>query len=246
MPLSQVNQYGEDFIAQRLSTVDGVAQVQVYGSQKYAVRIQLDPQKLSGAGRSVLTKWRTRSTPATSTCLTGVLWGTEQTYTVQSNGQLENAAAFKRNWSSPGGTALRCGSRISGLVLDGVQNTKTASWFSGTRAIVLAIQRQPGTNTVAVAERVQAIMANAPARELPAARSSSPHCYDRSLAIEQSVTRRQVHSPAHASCLVVLVIFLFLRNLSRNAHPQPGAADVAGRHLRGHVPAGVTASTTCR
>ena len=135
---------------------------------------------------------------------------------MQSNGQLQNAAAFRTlvvAWRN----GARCGSRISGTVLDGVQDTKTASWFSGTRAIVLAIQRQPGTNTVAVAERVRTIMKNLQA-ELPAAVSVTT-MYDRSTGDRAVGDGRQVHSPASPSCLVVLVIFLFLRNLSATLIP---------------------------
>ncbi len=214
MPLSQVNQYGEGFIAQRLSTVDGVAQVQVYGSQKYAVRIQLDPQKLQA--------WKVGIDEVADAINTGnvnqpagVLWGTEQTYTVQSNGQLENAAAFKElvvTWRN--GAPVRL--QDLGTVLDGVQNTKTASWFSGTRAIVLAIQRQPGSNTVAVAERVRTIMKNLQ-EELPAALSVTT-MFDRSLGIEQSVTDVKF-TLLLTIVLVVLVIFLFLRNLSATLIP---------------------------
>ncbi len=99
------------------------------------------------------------STRATSTCPTGILWGTDQTYTVESNGQLESAAAFR-----PLVIAYRNGAPVRledvGQVNDGVQSDKVASWFSGTRAIVLAVQRQPGTNTVAVTERVNQVMAD--------------------------------------------------------------------------------------
>jgi HAE1 family hydrophobic/amphiphilic exporter-1 len=214
MPLSQVNQYGEGFIAQRLSTVEGVAQVQVYGSQKYAVRIQLDPQKLQ-AWKVGIDEVADAVNTGNVNQPSGVLWGSEQAYTVQSNGQLENAAAFRSlvvTWRN--GAPVRL--QDLGTVSDGVQNTKTASWFTGTRAIVLAIQRQPGSNTVAVAGRVRTLMQNIH-EELPAALSVTT-MFDRSLGIEESVTDVKF-TLLLTIVLVVLVIFLFLRNLSATLIP---------------------------
>ena len=154
LPLSQLDEYAETFLGQRLSTVDGVAQVQVYGSQTYAVRIQLDPQQL--ASRSIGIDQVAQAVDNGSVNLpTGTLWGTDKAYAVVSQGQLTNAAQFGalvvayRN-----GAPVRL--RDLGRVIDSVQDTKQASWYNGERAIVLAIQRQPGTNTVAVAERVKA------------------------------------------------------------------------------------------
>jgi hydrophobic/amphiphilic exporter-1 (mainly G- bacteria), HAE1 family len=153
MPLSQLDQYAETFLAQRLSTVDGVAQVQVYGSQKYAVRIQLDPQQLSA--RSIgIDEVATAVQNGNVNVPTGILWGTDKAYAVQSQGQLTNAAGFANLVVAyRDGAPVRLGDL--GNVLDSVQDTKQASWFNGQRAIVLAIQRQPGTNTVEVAQRVR-------------------------------------------------------------------------------------------
>ena len=241
MALSKVDQYGENFIAQRLSTVDGVAQVQVYGSQKYAVRIQLDPQKLQ-ALKIGIDEVVSAINSGNVNLPTGILWGTDQAYTVQSNGQLESAAEFR-----PLVITYRNGAPVRlqdvGLVIDGVQNDKVASWFNGTRAIVLAIQRQPGTNTVEVAARVNAIMAQLQ-RQLPAAVTVTK-MYDRSETIRQSVTDVKFtllldHRAGHPGDLPVPAQRL------RHDHSQPGAADVGDRHLRGDVPARVTVSTTCR
>ena len=132
-------------------------QVQVYGSQKYAVRIQLDPQAM--ATRKIgIDEVADAVNTGNVNLPTGVLWGTDKAYTVQANGQLSNAKDFR-----PLIVAYRNGAPVRlediGNVVDGVQDSKVASWYNGQRAIVLAIQRQPGTNTVEVAKLVKAAMA---------------------------------------------------------------------------------------
>ncbi len=214
LPLSQLDEYGQTMIGQRLATVAGVAQVSVYGSQKYAVRIQLDPQAL--AARKIGIDEVVTAVRANNVNLpTGILWGTDRAYAVQSDGQLRSADAFRPlivTWQN--GTPVRLGDL--GRVIDSVQDTKAAAWFNGTRTIVLAIQRQPGTNTVAVAERVRAVMA-----ELEQALPPSVHVetiYDRSRSIRESVD--DVKFTLYLTLvLVVLVIFLFLRNVSATAIP---------------------------
>ena len=149
LPLSDLDEYGETVLAQRISMVPGVAQVVVYGSQKYAVRVQLDPTAL--AYRKIgIDEVASAITTQNVNLPTGVLWGPTKTYTVQANGQLQDAKGFSRLVVSyRNGAPVRLGDL--GHVLDDVQNNKVASWFNGSRSIVLAIQRQPGTNTVAVA-----------------------------------------------------------------------------------------------
>jgi HAE1 family hydrophobic/amphiphilic exporter-1 len=214
MPLSALDHYGQTFIGQRLSTVDGVAQVQVYGSQKYAVRIQLDPQKLQ-AWKIGIDEVVDAINSGNVNLPTGILWGTDQAYTVESNGQLESAAAFR-----PLVIAYRNGAPVRledvGQVNDGVQSDKVASWFSGTRAIVLAIQRQPGTNTVAVAERVNKVMSDLE-KQLPAAVKVTK-MFDRSEGIQQSVSDVRF-TLLLTIFLVILVIFLFLRNIPATIIP---------------------------
>src|SRR3989449_712952 len=156
LSLPELDEYAETFIAQRLSMVDGVAQVNVFGAAKYAVRIQLDPKAL--ATRSIGIDEVADGVAAGNVNLpTGILWGPHRAYTVQANGQLQDAAAFR-----PLVIAYRNGAPVRlqdlGQVLDDVQDNKSAAWFNGSRAIVLAIQRQPGTNTVAVAARVRTRM----------------------------------------------------------------------------------------
>ena len=214
MPLSALDHYGQTFIGQRLSTVDGVAQVQVYGSQKYAVRIQLDPQKLQ-AWKIGIDEVVDAINTGNVNLPTGILWGTDQAYTVESNGQLESAAAFR-----PLVIAYRNGAPVRlqdvGQVSDGVQSDKVASWFSGTRAIILAVQRQPGTNTVAVANRVKEVMSQLE-KQLPAA-AKVTKMFDRSEGIQESVSDVRF-TLLLTIFLVILVIFLFLRNIPATIIP---------------------------
>jgi HAE1 family hydrophobic/amphiphilic exporter-1 len=212
--LQQMDEIAETSIGQRLSTVDGVAQVSVYGSQKYAVRVQLDPTALAYRNLSI-EDVVTAIGQQNSNLPTGVLAGTTTSLTVQANGQLQDAADFRtvtivhRN-----GAAVQLGAL--GRVLDDVQDNKTASWYNGTRAIVLAIQRQPGSNTVEVADRVRA--------EVDSLRSQVPGnvqlnlLFDRSVSIQESV-RDVKFTLLLTLFLVVAVIFLFLRNLSATVIP---------------------------
>ena len=214
LPLPQLDEYAETNLAQQLSTIDGVAQVQVYGSQKYAVRIQLDPQQL--ALRNIGIDQVAQAVSAGNANLpTGTLWGTDKAYSVESNGQLNDAAQFGslivayRN-----GAPVRL--RDLGRVIDSVQNNKTAGWYNGERAIVLAVQRQPGTNTVAVAGRVRAAIERLKP-QLPASVDITT-LYDRSDSIQASVTDVKV-TLFITLCLVVMVIFLFLRNIRATIIP---------------------------
>src|SRR6266581_3319487 len=214
LSLPALDEYAETFIAQRLSTVDGVAQVNVFGAAKYAVRIQLDPKAL--ATRAIGIDEVAAGVAAGNVNLpTGILWGPHRAYTVQANGQLQDAAAFR-----PLVIAYRNGAPVRlqdlGQVLDDVQDNKSAAWFNSSRAIVLAIQRQPGTNTVAVAGRVRAVMENLK-QQLPASVDLQLRS-DRSVSIRASLHDVQF-TLFLTLALVVLVIFLFLRNLSATIIP---------------------------
>jgi len=214
LPLSKVDEYGETFIGQRLSMVDGVAQVLVMGSQKYAVRIQLDPRALASRGIGIDDV--TDAVQAQNVNLpTGVLWGASKALTVQANGQLNDAAEFRRlvvKWVH--GAPVRLGEL--GQVFDDVQNNKTAAWIGGTRGVVLAIQRQPGTNTVQVVRDVRAALAQL-APEIPSSVKLEV-LFDRSQGIQASVRDVEVTLLVTVA-LVVLVIFLFLRNVSATVIP---------------------------
>jgi HAE1 family hydrophobic/amphiphilic exporter-1 len=214
MPLPALDEYAETFLAQRLSTVSGVAQVQVYGSQKYAVRIQVDPKALAtrGIGLDEVTSAVSAGNPNLPT---GTLWGPQRAYTVLADGSISSAPEFRKlAVIYQNGAPVRL--QDVARVLDDVQDNRTASWFDGRRAIVLAIQRQPGTNTVQVADGVKATVAGL-ASQLPASVEVST-LYDRSTSIRQSVNDVQL-TLFITLCLVVLVIFLFLRNLSATVIP---------------------------
>jgi len=214
LSLPALDEYAETFIAQRLSTIDGVAQVNVYGAAKYAVRIQLDPKAL--ATRAIGIDEVSDAVAAGNVNLpTGILWGPHRAYTVQANGQLENAAAFRQLVVTyRNGAPIRL--QDLGQVLDDVQDNKSAAWFNDSRAIVLAVQRQPGTNTVAVAGRVRAVMESL--KPLLPASVDLQLRSDRSESIRHSLADVQF-TLFLTLALVVLVIFLFLRNLSATVIP---------------------------
>jgi len=214
MPLSTLDEYAETFLAQRLSTVTGVAQVQVFGAAKYAVRIQIDPTALAARGIG-LDEVSNAIQSGNPNLPTGILWGPHRAYTVRADGQIESAPEFRSLV-----IAYRNGAPVRlqdvARVLDDVQDNKNASWFDGARAITLAIQRQPGTNTVEVADAIKQTMTTL-IPQLPASVEVNT-LYDRSLSIRQSVDDVKV-TLFITLVLVVLVIFLFLRNLSATVIP---------------------------
>jgi len=214
VPLSTLDEYGEITIAQRLSMVGGVAQVLVYGTQKYAVRLQMDPSALASRGIA-LEDITTAIANQNVNIPSGVLWGPQKALTLEATGQLDNAAAFKTIV-----VAYRDGAPVHlselGQVTDNVQNDKTASWYNGEPAIVLAIQRQPGTNTVEVSDRVKAALAKVRA-DIPQSVNVQV-LYDRSATIQASV-HDVTFTLELTLALVVLVIFLFLRNFSATVIP---------------------------
>src|SRR5256712_605799 len=214
LPLSEVDEYAETFLAQRISMVSGVAQVQVFGSQKYAVRVQLDPRELASRQLGI-NEVESAVERGNVNLPTGTLWGSHQAVTVQANGQLTDAAAYR-----PLIVAYRNGSPVRleelGRVINSVENDKIASWFNGTRAVMLAILRQPGTNTVEVVGNIKALFPDFRALLPPAV--SLNILYDRSVSIRDSV--RDVKFTLFLTItLVVMVIFLFLRNLSATVIP---------------------------
>ena len=214
LPLSQLDDYGETMMAQRISTVSGVAQVQVYGPQKFAVRVQLDPRQLASRGIGI-DEASAAVQNANVNLPTGTLYGALTSFTVQASGQLLDAAAYR-----PVIVAYRNGSpvRISdiGDAVDGVENDKTAAWYNDERSISLAIFKQPGTNTVEVAEAVRRLLPTFQ-KQLPA--SATLHVlYDRSVSIRDSVNDVRF-TLLLTLALVVMVIFLFLRNLSATVIP---------------------------
>ena len=214
LPLYVLNEYGETLLAQRISTVSGVAQVQVFGSQKYAVRIQIDPKAMNGRGLG-FDEVAQAVRRSNSNLPTGTLYGRHQAFTVEATGQLNEAKDF-----NPLIVAYRNGQPVRlqdvGVAIDGVEFDKAAAWYVDQRSVVLAVQRQPGTNTVEVADAVKKLLPSFK-DQLPA--SVSLHMlFDRSESIRDSV-RDVKFTLIFALCLVVLVIFLFLRKISATIIP---------------------------
>ena len=214
LPLSTVDEYAQTTVARRISMVSGVAQVQVYGSQKYAGRIQLDPGELASRGLGL--DQVVQSIQSSNVNLpTGTLYGSERNLTVRATGQLNTAAEYR-----PIIVAWREGAPVRlqelGRVVDSVQNDKAASWFKGERAIMLAVQRQPGTNTDAVSHAVRDLLPTF-RDQLPAS-TQLEVMFDRADPIRESVHDVKL-TLGLTLVLVILVIFLFLRNLSATMIP---------------------------
>ncbi len=218
LPVSQLDDYGQTMLAQRISTINGVAQVLVYGSQKYAVRIQLDPREL--VSRNLGLNEVSDAIAMNNVNLpTGVLSGPKKAFTIESSGQLFDAAAYR-----PLIVAYRSGAPVRlqeiGRVIDSVENNKTAAWYLDAkrswRAVILAVQRQPGTNTVEIADAVKKLIPSF-MTTLPAA-AELKVLYDRSVPIQQSVNDVKF-TLVLTVFLVVMVIFLFLRTLAATIIP---------------------------
>ena len=214
LPLPVVNRYAEDTIAQRLSMVTGVAQVNVFGAQKFAVRVDIDPMQL--ASRQIgIDQVAQAIAAANSNRPTGTLFGPNRNFVVQATGQLRDADSFRnvvvayRN-----GSDVRLGEVAN--VYDGVENERNISWYNAERTIYLAVQRQPGTNTVEVVDAIREQLAELQ-RQLPAAVTLAIRS-DRAQSIRESV--EDVRFTLMLTVfLVILVIFLFLRNLSATIIP---------------------------
>ena len=214
LPLSEVDKYAETLLARQLSTLNGVAQVNVYGSQKFAVRIQADPMALAARGIGI-DQVAAAANAANPNIPTGELNGSKQSIVIHSSGQLDNAAAYDQQIIAyQNGAPVRI--RDVAKVVNGVENKYVASWYNGDRAIVLAIQRQPGSNTISVVDQVKSILPRF-LKQLPATLALNV-LYDRSLSIRQSVSDVQ-WTLLLAAVLVVGVIFVFLRTLSATIIP---------------------------
>jgi hydrophobic/amphiphilic exporter-1 (mainly G- bacteria), HAE1 family len=214
LPLYTLNEFGETLLAQRISMVSGVAQVQVFGAQKYAVRIQLDPKELASRGIGI-NQVAEAVGKANVNLPTGTLYGAQQAFTVQASGQLTQAEPYRSVIVTyRDGHPVRLGD--IGSVYDSVENNKVAAWYINQRSIILAVQRQPGTNTVEVARDVKKLLPTFQA-QLPAS-VSLQILYDASGSIEESVNDVKF-TLLFTLALVVLVIFLFLRRLSYTLIP---------------------------
>ena len=214
MPRSQLDQYAETMMGRRLSMVSGVARVQVFGSAKYAVRVQADPAKLA-AYQIDLEQVRGALATGSINLPAGSLYGYSKAYTVQSDSQLTNAAQFGRLI-----VTYKNGSPVHldevAHVFDSVASEKTKFWINGKESIVLAVQKQPGSNTVQVADSVKAL--------LPTLQQSIPAGVEIGRAFDASQNIRESISDVKFTllltiALVIGVIFVFLRNVSATVIP---------------------------
>src|SRR3954470_1659052 len=214
LPMSTVDEYGQTVLAQQISQLPGVAQVLVYGGQKFAVRVQADPVKAAARNIS-LEDIRTALVKANSNTPVGTIAGERQDITLSATAAISKAEDYRKVV-----VAYRNGAPVKldeiANVIDGVENTRIASYFNGNRSVVLAIQRQPDANTVAVVDSVK--------ERLPAYRSQVPASIAMEVMMDRSVSvRESVHDVQEtlliAISLVVLVIFLFLRTISATIIP---------------------------
>ncbi len=218
LPLYTLDEYAEIRIAQRISMISGVAQVQVLGAQKYAVHAQMDPHAMAARQvginevEAALKNWNVNLP-------TGTINGPQRSFTLQATGQLTSAKEYKTLV-----VAYRKGSPVHleelGKVIDSVEDDKTASWFynhaGNERAIVLGIQRQPGTNTIQVTDSIKKL--------LPVFQSEIPPSVKMNILYDRSDTIRESYHDVQFTMvltlgLIVMVIFLFLRNFSATVIP---------------------------
>jgi HAE1 family hydrophobic/amphiphilic exporter-1 len=208
LPLTELDAIADSRVAQKLSSLSGVAQVLVFGSQKYALRLYLDPAKLQQRGLTFADVIQAVQS-ANANLPSGTLDGATRAYTVKAPVALANAADFGDIVVAyHDGTALRV--KDLGRAEDGVEDDKRKTWYNGTRAIVLAVQRQPGANTVAVADRIRAMLPQIEA-ELPDGVRLQVH-FDRSRFVKDSLHEVNF-TLLLALGLVILVIFAFLHNV---------------------------------
>ena len=213
-PLQDMDAFAQQVISPALSTIDGVAQVQVFGSQKYAVRVQLNPDALAARGIGV-DEVQVAITAANANTPIGTLKNTKQSLTIQAQTELSNADQFRNIIVAVrDGRPMRLGDLA--VVTDSVENNQTASWYNGTRAILLGVFRQPEDNTVEVVDRIKAL--------LPSFESQLPRAAvlgvlnDRSTSIRDAVHDVQM-TLGLTVALVILVIFLFLRKVTATIIP---------------------------
>ncbi len=214
LPLSAVNDYADIVLGQSLSQIPGVAQVQIFGPQKFAIRVQADPEAAAARGLA-LEDIRTAVSRANSSTPVGTINGPSQDVALQASGQLDKAADYRQVV-----VAWRNGSPIKldevAKVYDSVENDKVATWFNGQRSIVLGIQKQPDANAVAVVDGIRA--------KLPSLRAQIPASVEMTVTLDRSVSVRQSVADVQETLLiaiglVIVVIFLFLRSASATFIP---------------------------
>ncbi|MBS1995775.1 MAG: efflux RND transporter permease subunit, partial [Cyanobacteria bacterium SZAS LIN-2] len=204
LPIYTVDEYAENVIAQRISMVSGVAQVMVFGSQIYAPHVQVDPRLMASYGIGI-DQVATAVQKANVNLPCGTLYGPEKAYNIMANGQLFNAEAF-----APLIVTYKNGAPIRlkdiGRVIDSVQTDKVASWYNGHRAVVLAIQRQPGTNTIQIVDNIK--------KMLPTFRAILPQSVNLQVLFDRSVSIRRSVDDVKRTLLVTVGLVIMVVMLS--------------------------------
>ncbi|OOP55903.1 MAG: acriflavine resistance protein B [Candidatus Brocadia carolinensis] len=218
LPLWELHDYADTMMAQRISMTSGVSQVQIYGPQKYAVRVQLNPHILASRGIGIDTVEEALHN-ANVNLPTGTLQGAHEAFTILATGQLFKASDYR-----PVIVTYRNGSPVHleelGRIIDSVEDDKAAAWYvdqnGSQRAVVLAVRRQPGTNAVEVAGAVKKLLPDFQSHLPP---SAEMHIlYDRSESIQKSIHEVKI-TMILTLVLVVMTILLFLRNFSATVIP---------------------------
>ena len=234
LPPYKVSEFADLMLAQRISMVSGVSRVQVFGQQKYAVRVQVNPNQLA-AHNIGIDEVQKAIAQSNTNLPTGRLDGDKQSFTIESNGGLEKAAQYR-----PIIVAYRNGVPIRleqlGTVLDSVENDKVIALMNGHPSVILAINRQPGTNTVDVVDNVNKLLPEFRRLIPPSVRLEV--AFDASQSIRHSI--RDVEFTLLLTVgIVVMVIFLFLRNVSATLIPGAAVPFSLIGTFRRNVPAGV-------
>ena len=214
VPASKVDQYARSLLATQLSTLDGVAQVNIFGQARYAIRIQADPAALAARQMSLLDLANAANTTNTNQA-SGTLNGATKSAIIRAEGQLDNAEAFRKQV-----VAYRNGAPVTfgdvAKVVDSFENVRSIDWLNDKRAVTVAVQRQPDSNTMAIVDQINKVLPRF-AAQLPAGIQMKVF-YDRSQTIRASVNDVQITLLIAAS-LVVAVIFVFLRKASATIIP---------------------------
>lgn len=214
LPLYEVDKYAENLIGEQISEIPGVAQVNVMGAAQYAVRVNVDPQALASRGIGIDDVTQAIQSANVNLPM-GTLSGAHKSYNIQANGQLSDAKVYR-----PLIVAYRNGGPVRldqvASVSDGIEDQYISSWVNGIPGIMLQVQRQPGTNTVEIVDNIRKMIPRFFSMIPPSVNLSVE--YDRSVPIRKSVADVQF-TLLLAIILVVLVIFLFLRNISATIMP---------------------------
>ena len=229
LPIATVDQYAESMLARQLSTLDGVAQIQVTGGAKYAVRIQADPAKLAARGIGI-DKLASAAAAANVNQATGDLNSATDAAIIHTGGQLDTAAAFRNQIIAySNGGAVRMGDVAN--VIDSVDNLRNGGWYLDKPSIQLAVQRQPGANAIDVVNRVKAVLPSVPSHSAPQRQSCDPsrsqrnhprlgpQCARNAVDCRRAGSGRDLPVPAPGL---------------GNHHSGAGIAHRGGRHICGH------------